>query len=306
MPRWGIKMMKQSDSINPNSGEFILEQLGRFGSKLNRTHEMSFWLYFLNEEAARQAADRAEAAGLKPDLSPPLADFRKSQWLCLLYCPHIPDEEILDGISDLSIFTTSATLRKWRKRRSTPHLIHNSRPNNYRERITFEETGAETGGQYLAGKILLAPKGVGPPEHLHPKIEESFRVISGSLATRVAGRQRTYGFGEEFTVPPGTPHRWWNETDEAVGIEYRVSPALPLDRFLENVFAMVRLGYSDSRGLPGPLRMSRVLPRFWDVLYLASPPLPIQKATMVVLGILALILGYRAEYSYPCDRPGTS
>ena len=172
------------------------------------------------------------------------------------------------------------------------------------ERITFEETGAETGGQYLAGKILLAPKGVGPPEHVHPTIEEWFRVVSGSLATRVAGRERTYGSGEEFTVPPRTAHRWWNETDEPVEIEYRVSPALPLDRFLENVFAMVRLGYSDSRGLPGPLRMSRVLPRFWDVVYLSSPPLPIQKASMAVLGIVALILGYPAVYSYPYPRSG--
>jgi quercetin dioxygenase-like cupin family protein len=174
------------------------------------------------------------------------------------------------------------------------------------EQITFEETGAETGGQYLAGKILLAPKGIGPPEHVHPKIEEQFRVVSGTLSTRVAGRKRTYGPGEEFTVPPGTPHRWWNETPEPVVIAYRVSPALPLDRFLENVFAMVRMGYSDSRGLPGPLRMSRVLPRFWDVLHLASPPLPIQKATMAILGVVARILRYPSEYPYPYDRPGTS
>ena len=174
------------------------------------------------------------------------------------------------------------------------------------ERITFEKTGAETAGQYLAGKILLAAKGIGPPEHVHPKIEEQFRVVSGTLSARVAGREQTFGPGEQFTVPPGTPHRWWNETSEPVVIEFRVSPALPLDRFLENVFAMVQLGYSDSRGLPGPLRMSRALPRFWDVLYLASPPLPIQKATMAILGVVARILGYPSEYPYPYHQSGTS
>jgi mannose-6-phosphate isomerase-like protein (cupin superfamily) len=173
------------------------------------------------------------------------------------------------------------------------------------ERITFEETGVETGGRYLAARIVLAPKGVGPPEHVHPRIEEQFRVVSGALSTRLAGREHTYGPGEQFVVPPGTAHRWWNETSEPVVIQARVSPALPLDRFLENVFAMVQMGHTDARGLPGPLRMSRVLPRYWDVLYLASPPLPIQKALMAILGIVARILGYPSEYPYPYPESGT-
>lgn len=172
------------------------------------------------------------------------------------------------------------------------------------ERITFEETGSETDGRYLTAKIVLAPNGGGPPEHVHPRIEEQFRVVSGTLSTQVAGRHQTYGPGEQFTVPPGTRHRWWNETSQDVIIQARVSPALPLDRFLENVFAMVQMGYSDARGLPGPLRMSRVLPRFWDVVYLASPPLAIQKATMAILGVVARTLGYPSEYPYPYDRAG--
>lgn len=173
------------------------------------------------------------------------------------------------------------------------------------ERITFEQTGAETNGECFTGKIYLAPRGVGPPEHIHPKIEERFRVISGTLTARVAGRQQTFGPGEEFVVSPGTPHRWWNETEQQVVIGYRVSPALPLDLFLENVFALVHLGYSDATGLPGPLRLSRVLPRFWDVVYLARPPLAIQKATMMILGSVARLLGYPADYPYP-HRPGGS
>lgn len=86
--------------INPNSGEFILEQLQRFGSNVNRKHDVSFWLYFSSEESARQAALRGEAAGLKPEVSPPLKDSSNAKWLCLLYCPHVPDESLLDGISE--------------------------------------------------------------------------------------------------------------------------------------------------------------------------------------------------------------
>lgn len=167
------------------------------------------------------------------------------------------------------------------------------------ERITFEKTGAETGGAYLAGKIYLAAKGVGPPEHVHPKMEERFRVLSGTLSAKLENQVRTYGPGDEIVVTPGTRHRWWNETNQEVVIEYRVSPALPLDEFLENVFAMVHLGYSDPSGLPGPLRMSLVLPRFWDVVHLAKPPLPVQKMTMAILGVVARMLRYPSEYKYP-------
>ncbi|MBI2441309.1 MAG: ribonuclease E inhibitor RraB [Lentisphaerae bacterium] len=92
-------MNKDKQAINPHSGQFILEQLRRFGSDLNRKHVVSFWLYFLSEDLAQQAARRAESAGLKSEVSPPLKDSPDSKWLCLLYCPHVPDESLLDGIS---------------------------------------------------------------------------------------------------------------------------------------------------------------------------------------------------------------
>lgn len=92
-------MQRLTDPVNPNSGELILEQLQRFGSNMNRKHEVSFWLYFDTEDAARQAAERAAQAGLKPHVSPPLPDSSRKDWLCLLYCPHVPDEALLDGIA---------------------------------------------------------------------------------------------------------------------------------------------------------------------------------------------------------------
>ena len=91
-------MNKDMEIVNPNSGTSILEQLQRFGSDVNRKHEVSFWLYFHSEESARQAAHCAEATGLKPEVTPPLKDSSDSKWLCLLYCPHVPDESLLDGI----------------------------------------------------------------------------------------------------------------------------------------------------------------------------------------------------------------
>lgn len=175
------------------------------------------------------------------------------------------------------------------------------------ERIRFDLTAAETGGAYFSGTIFLAPLGAGPPEHVHPVMEERFRVVSGTLSAQVGGARRTCGPGEELVVAPGTPHRWWNETDEEVEIEFRVSPALPLDRFLENVFALARLGLTDEHGIASPLRMSPILRRHWDVLYLARPPLVIQRAVMALLAPVARLLRYPTEYRYPYpSREGRS
>lgn len=167
------------------------------------------------------------------------------------------------------------------------------------ERIAFEKTGFETDGEYSAGEIVLAPHGAGPPEHVHPVIEERFRVVSGTLRARVGGEDRTVEAGESLTVPPGTPHRWWNDTAEEVRIAFEVRPALPLDRFLESVFALVHEGKSNRRGLPGLLRMAPILRRHADVLHLARPPVAVQRPLMRLLGIVAGLLGYPDEYAYP-------
>ena len=100
-------MNDKHDSDGPHSGKFILDQLQRFGSDINRKHEVSFWLYFDAESSAREAAKRAEATGMDVEVSPPLKDSEDSQWLCLLYCPHVPDESLLDGISQYCTDLTS-------------------------------------------------------------------------------------------------------------------------------------------------------------------------------------------------------
>ena len=85
--------------MNPYSGEFVLDFLKKWGSDINRKHEFTFWLYFPDEKQARKAGKKAETSGFKAEISPPLEGMKKPEWLCLLYCPHIPDEELMDGIA---------------------------------------------------------------------------------------------------------------------------------------------------------------------------------------------------------------
>lgn len=81
------------------SGEFIINQLQKFGSDINQKHDFTFWFYFPTEKLAKKAGFRAEKAGFKSEISPPLIKIPNSGWLCLLILPHVPDEIILDGIT---------------------------------------------------------------------------------------------------------------------------------------------------------------------------------------------------------------
>ncbi len=93
--------MKKSQEIkNPNSGEFILEHLKKWGSDVKQPHEFTFWLYFPDEVFVKRAGQKAEKAGFEVEISQPMGGKDDPGWLCLLFCPHIPDEDLLNGISE--------------------------------------------------------------------------------------------------------------------------------------------------------------------------------------------------------------
>jgi quercetin dioxygenase-like cupin family protein len=167
------------------------------------------------------------------------------------------------------------------------------------EKITFRMHEMGTGALGLTGEIHLAPHGCGPPEHIHPIIEERFIVQSGTLSTKVNGKEQRYTRGQEILVRPGVPHRWWNETDEEIVVDCFVDPALSLDQFLESVFALAQCGKANSRGEPGLLHMAVIMQKYWDVLYLAKPSLPVQKIVLGLLSVIGRMLGYKSEYPYP-------
>ena len=62
----------------------------------------------------------------------------------------------------------------------------------------------DSGGQPALVHLVAQPHGAVIGEHIHPRIREGFRVISGRLGTRVDGVERTLTAGEEAMAVPGT------------------------------------------------------------------------------------------------------
>ena len=138
------------------------------------------------------------------------------------------------------------------------------------------------------------PSKVVEPEHVHPRQESGARVVSGELTFRVDGVERVVGAGESITIPPAVPHHFWNAGDVDAHAVQWMKPALKTRSFFETFFALARDGKLDDKGMPGLLQLAALIPAYGDEIRVTSPPWPVQRAMVAVLGPIARLRGYRA------------
>lgn len=165
------------------------------------------------------------------------------------------------------------------------------------ERFVVRRSAGETGGELIEGDMHVAPHAEGPPEHVHPVQEERFKLVSGTLNVRAAGQERIVAEGEEIVIPPGTPHRFWNDSDSEAVFHAEVRPALRLETFLETVFGLARDGKTNRQGMPNPLQAAVLMREYSDEVRLASPPVAVQNVLFGALAPIGRMLGYKARYS---------
>jgi quercetin dioxygenase-like cupin family protein/uncharacterized protein YndB with AHSA1/START domain len=162
------------------------------------------------------------------------------------------------------------------------------------QRIVFEATAQETGGELLRLRASGEPKGFFAQEHLHPRQSERHEVISGQLGLRVAGRERLLGPGDVVDVPAGTPHRLINRGP--VEARFEVRPALRQEVLAETLTGLARDGKVSRRGLPSLLQLAVIAREFENEGYATRPPLAVQRALFGPLAAIARRRGYRAWY----------
>ncbi|MEO6066252.1 MAG: cupin domain-containing protein [Lysobacterales bacterium] len=172
-----------------------------------------------------------------------------------------------------------------------------------RERIVIRKASRDTDGELVQADFYLQPGGFVAVEHIHPKQEERFEVISGTLRGRVAGKEFTGGPGDKVVVPAGTPHVWWNSGDVEMHVLVEVRPALKIETFFETFFGLAQYGkVSPKTGLPNPLQMAVLMREYRNVLILARPPRPMQTVLFGLLAPIGKLIGYKAEYAYPHSK----
>jgi mannose-6-phosphate isomerase-like protein (cupin superfamily) len=158
------------------------------------------------------------------------------------------------------------------------------------ERIVF----GDSADGVLRFDYTASAGAAGPPEHIHPEQEERFVVTSGAARFHVGGRDVVLRAGESASVPPGTRHTFANAGDGELRMNIEIEPARNMRAFFETLFALGRTGKTDARGRAGLLQ-DAVLAREHGV-FLARPPVWMQRPVIAVLAMVGRMLGNRARY----------
>jgi hypothetical protein len=118
------------------------------------------------------------------------------------------------------------------------------------------------------------------------------------LGVQIGDEIRRLREGEEAVVPPGTPHRWWNDSDdEEAHVLAELRPALNSETFFETTYGLARDGKTDESGAGNLLQQAVTLTGInKGEIYLASPPVAVQKALLAALAPVGRLLGYKDHY----------
>jgi hypothetical protein len=113
----------------------------------------------------------------------------------------------------------------------------------------------------------------------------------------VSGQEQVIGPGECAVVPRGKPHFFANVGGGPAEITIEFTPAQQHLRFFANFasIAAKRTHWFSERGDPHFLLIALILHTYRNHLYLAGPPLLLQKILFAVLAPLARLKGCRLE-----------
>jgi quercetin dioxygenase-like cupin family protein len=164
------------------------------------------------------------------------------------------------------------------------------------ERIVFRATSRETNGEAVVFETFVQPNGFVAAAHVHPKQEERFEIVAGTLGLNVSGREIVAGPGETLTVPAGAPHRFWNAGDDEVRFRCEVRPALNFEQLLETMFALAADGKTNEKGMPNLLRLAVIARAHFDVVRLPFPPAFLQRLGLALGAPMGRLLGYGPTY----------
>lgn len=164
------------------------------------------------------------------------------------------------------------------------------------DRVVFRQTARDTGGELLQFDHFLKVGGYGPEEHIHPRQQEHFAVVSGTMGVRINGRDHLLHAGETMAVLPGTPHMWWNAGDVELHQITEFRPALKFEVFLETLAALGREEHVYT-GLPLFLQFAVLSHACEGNVYVTRAPVPVQKVVYrLLLAPLGQLFGYHARY----------
>src|SRR5215211_2666650 len=159
-------------------------------------------------------------------------------------------------------------------------------------KIVFTQTAADTNGELLKFDYFLAAGKETGTEHMHPRQEERFRVVKGSVAGEIDGEERSAKQGDEVVMQPGEWHVWRNDGDVEAQLDVEVRPAMRTEDYYE---VMAEVDVSE-RGIPNPVHAAVVMKEYRDENRIKRMENPLIKNVIFpVLRTIGKLRGYSAQ-----------
>jgi uncharacterized protein YjlB len=145
--------------------------------------------------------------------------------------------------------------------------------------------------EMLEGELWLEPGGRRPPAHRHPRQDERFEVLQGTLSVKIDGSVVCVGAGEALDIPRGVAHTMAVAGGKSVRARWQTRPALQTERWWASLNDATERSRSGHVALPVLARLLRSHRNEFEV----APPL-----AALALGILAMLpigFGHRSRHS---------
>lgn len=123
--------------------------------------------------------------------------------------------------------------------------------------VHYLARGAETNGLFGLYRWEMAAGPGGPGPHFHRTLDESFYILSGSIAIYDGREWVATQPGDFVHVPPGGIHGFRNDSGEPASMLIHFAPGAPREGYFEGLAEFA------SKGQPGPKELAEFY-RFHD------------------------------------------
>ena len=164
------------------------------------------------------------------------------------------------------------------------------------QQIKFVQTAKTTRGELLEMITTYQALSTGPVEHYHPVQREVFTMLEGQLNVKINGLEQVLKAGDVLHVPANARHAMWNNGTTKAVVNWKVTPALDTEYFLETSMGLAADNKTNNRGMPPLLQVAVMAHRFSRVFRMSKPPFFIQYTLFVLLKPFAWLAGYKPIY----------
>ncbi|MDQ3290064.1 MAG: cupin domain-containing protein [Bacteroidota bacterium] len=161
------------------------------------------------------------------------------------------------------------------------------------EKITFLKSYVKDGIEILEGEVEVQPQG-GPPMHTHHRQEESFTILSGTMAYEIAGQEVKFAYpGETVIIKAGIPHKFWNPGNDVLKCKSYVTPPENFVYFLTELYKSINA----NKGKPGMYDGAFLLNRYKSEFAIHEIPTFVQKVIFPMVLFFGKLTGKNKKFN---------